>query len=137
MTSFRFCLGAGLLLLPGLVGAADVERGRYLVEEVGKCQECHTPRLETGELDKARWMRGATLNIQPIQPVKDWHKTAPDLTPLGRLWNTWKEDGILNYLKTGLNPKGRPAGPPMPAYKLKPEDAQAVIDYLKTLDPKE
>jgi hypothetical protein len=40
---------------------------------------------------------------------------------------------MLNYLKTGLGPDGKPSDPPMPAYKLKPEDAEAVLDYLKSL----
>jgi hypothetical protein len=29
----------------------EIERGRYLVEEVAKCPECHTPRNARGELD--------------------------------------------------------------------------------------
>jgi len=29
---------------------SEVERGRYLVEEVAKCPECHTPRDGLGEL---------------------------------------------------------------------------------------
>jgi mono/diheme cytochrome c family protein len=127
---------AGIVLATSCA-AADVERGRYLAEEVAQCQQCHTPRLETGEFDKSKWMKGATLNIQPIQPIKDWHKSAPDITPNGRLWNTWKEEGLLKYLETGLTPRGRYAGPPMPAYKLPKQDAQAIVDYLKTLETKE
>ena len=38
-----------------------------------------------------------------------------------------------NFGKTGLGPTGNKADPPMPLYKLKHEDAQAVVDYLKTL----
>ncbi len=30
--------------IPGPPTKAEVERGRYLVEEVAKCPECHTPR---------------------------------------------------------------------------------------------
>src|SRR5678815_5053289 len=33
---------------------ANVERGKYLVEEIARCQECHTPRTETGEFDRSR-----------------------------------------------------------------------------------
>lgn len=123
---------AGALSL-GWSAESAVERGRYLVEDVVRCQECHSPRLENGEFDRERWMKGAVLNIQPIQPVAGWHKTAPDLTPSGRLFTKWGEAGMVKYLITGLNPAGKPAGPPMPAYKMKPEDAQAVVEYLKTL----
>ncbi len=125
------CLAGALTL--GLSAETAAERGRYLVEEVAKCQECHTPRLETGELDRERWMKGAVLNFQPIQPVAGWHKTAPDLTPSGRLFKKWGEAEMVKYLITGLTPAGKPASPPMPAYKLKEEDARAMVEYLKTL----
>ena len=95
--------------------AAKIERGRYLTLEVGKCQDCHTPRTETGEFDKEKWMKGAVLDFAPLKEVKGWHKTSPDLTPAGRLWSRWKREGILKYLQTGLNPNnGKPADPPMP-----------------------
>lgn len=109
------------------------ERCKYLVEEVSRCQECHTPKLPDGSFDKAKWMKGAVLNIQPIEPVKGWHKTSPDLTPGSRLWERWKEQGLVNYFKTGLTPAGKKADAPMPTYVLTPEDAEAVVEYLKTL----
>ena len=37
------------------------------------------------------------------------------------------------YLQTGWTPKGAPAGPPMPTYKLPKEDAEAIVAYLKTI----
>ena len=36
--------------------AGEIERGRYLVEEVAKCAECHTPRDAEGELDRHAWL---------------------------------------------------------------------------------
>lgn len=133
MHNFRLL---SLLALAGTVFAQDakvVERGRYLVAEVGKCQECHSPRTDTGEFDKERWLKGAVLDFAPLKEVKGWHKTSPDITPGGKLWARWGEPAILKYLQTGLNPKGTPADPPMPAYKLAQADAEAVIAYLKTL----
>lgn len=94
---------------------------------------CHTPRLESGEYDKTKWLKGWTLDFQPIGTVKGWHKTSPDLTPSGRLFDRWKAEGIIKYLQTGLNPRGAAADPPMPAYKFKEEDAKAVVEYLKSL----
>lgn len=107
--------------------------GKYLVEEVGKCQDCHTPKLEGGEFDRTKWLKGAVLDFAPLQPVKGWHKTSPDVTPGGKLWAKWGEAALLKYLQTGLTPSNKPAEPPMPAYKLRPEDAEAVVAYLKTL----
>ena len=112
---------------------AKVERGKYLVEEVGRCQECHTPRLETGEFDKARWLKGATLVGVPAAPIADWHQKSPDLTSTSALWTRWGQDGFSKFLQTARNPRGGKAGPPMPAYMLKPEDADAIAAYLKSL----
>ncbi|MBI5083524.1 MAG: c-type cytochrome [Acidobacteria bacterium] len=126
---------AGTLLraqdAPG--AAAQIERGRYLAEEVGKCQMCHSPLTETGDYDKERWMKGAVMNLAPIKPVEGWHKTSPDITPSGRLWERWGEAGLIKYLVTGLNPRGGKADAPMPTYKLKQEDAEALVAYLKTI----
>ena len=110
-----------------------VEWGKYLAEEVGKCQDCHTPRLPDGKFDESKWMKGSTLRFQPIELIKDWHKEAPDLTSGSRLFKRWGEDNIVKLLSEGLDPKGKPADPPMPAYKMKKEDARAIVEYLKTL----
>jgi mono/diheme cytochrome c family protein len=114
-------------------GEKEVQYGKYLVEEVAQCQRCHTPKLESGDLDKSKWLKGATLDIQPVDTIKDWHKTSPDLTPSGRLWQRWTEAGLLKFMVTGLGPKGNTADPPMPAYKLTQKDAEAVVAYLKSL----
>ncbi len=124
-----------VLTLAPLAFAADpkqIEYGRYLAEEVAKCVECHTPVTESGKLDKSRWLKGKVMEVTPLKPIANWHKTSPDLTPAGSLWKKWGEGGILKYLQTGLTPSGKPAGPPMPAYKLKPSDAEAILEYLKS-----
>src|SRR5262245_4881369 len=36
---------------PALPQAQVVERGKYLVDEVAKCTECHTPRDKNNQLD--------------------------------------------------------------------------------------
>lgn len=125
-------VAAGFWLLPAWQDD-KVAYGKYLVEEVAKCQDCHTPKLDNGEFDKSKWLKGAVLDFAPLKPVQGWHKTSPDLTPGSRLWTRWKEEGILKYLQTGLNPNGKPADPPMPTYKLNPKDAEAIIAYLKSL----
>ncbi len=70
---FRFLVipfATAALALAADSSSDAVARGKYLVEEVGKCQECHTPRLETGEFDKTKWLQGADFNFQPIKDVK-------------------------------------------------------------------
>jgi mono/diheme cytochrome c family protein len=134
-TQLRGIVLAGVFTLAsGVYGADDkAARGKYLVEEVAQCQNCHSPRMENGEYDKTKWLKGATLNLQPIQPIDKWHKTAPDLTPSGRLWGRWKEEGLVKFMETGRGPSGNAADPPMPTYKLSKDDAEAVVEYLKTL----
>ncbi len=114
-------------------GTDKVSLGKYLVEEVARCQDCHTQRLETGELDRSKWLKGATLDIQPAKPVKNWHTTSPDLTSSGRLWQRWGEAALVNFLESGKTPKGGHSDPPMPTYTLKRADAEAIVEYLKTL----
>jgi hypothetical protein len=65
--------------------------------------------------------------------VKGWHKTSPDLTSPGRLFARWGEAGLEKFLETGTGPSGHAADPPMPAYKLRPDDAKAIVAYLKSL----
>jgi len=110
-----------------------VAYGKYLVEEVAKCQECHTPRTKTGELDKAKWLKGATMDIQPTQDNGEWSKIAPDLTSSGELFARWGERGLVRFLESGVGPGNRPSRPPMPAYNLRPHDAEAIVAYLKSL----
>ena len=124
-------LAIGAVPAPGQEAA--VARGKYLVEEVAKCQDCHTPKNAKGEPDAAKWMKGGPLGFQPAQPVPGWHAGAPDLTSTSRIWARWGDSGFVKFLTTGLNPRGHAADPPMPAYKLTEEDAGAVMAYLKSL----
>lgn len=118
---------------PEPVKESRLERGKYLVEEVSRCQECHTPILPDGSFDKANWMKGATLVGIPAKPIEDWHQKAPDITSTSKLWTNWKYEGFVAFLQTAKNPRGHKAGPPMPAYTLKPEDAEAMAAYLRSL----
>ena len=122
------------LACPALAQSDKAARGKYLVEEVARCQECHTPKLPDGQFNREKWLKGATLNVQPIDAVKGWHKTSPDLTASGRLWQgRWGQAALVKLLPTGLVPGGTPADPPMPTYKMSQDDAEAVVEYLKSL----
>jgi mono/diheme cytochrome c family protein len=134
-TPFTWTAGLGIVAATLALSAQspNLERGKYLVEEVARCQECHTPKTEAGELDKARWMKGATLVGVPSSPVADWHQKSPDISSSSTLWARWGQDGFSTFLQTAKNPRGGKAGPPMPAYMLKAEDADAIAAYLKSL----
>jgi hypothetical protein len=47
------CLFLSLIVLLAMAGSAPpskLERGKYLVDQVAMCEDCHTPRNEKGEL---------------------------------------------------------------------------------------
>jgi len=106
-----------------------VERGRYLVEEVGQCGSCHTPRDSRGQIDRSRWLKGAQVWFRPIQPVSDWAYSAPPLAGLG----SFTRDQALQVLEKGLGPQGLPVRRPMYQYRMNPEDAEAIVAYLQSL----
>ena len=137
MRRFSAFLFAAIALtgLVSLTRAADekVERGKYLVEEVSKCQDCHSPRNPDGSFDKTKWLKGSTLDFAPLHEVEGWHKTAPDLTGPSRLFERWQAKGLTEFLMTAKNPRGGKADPPMPDYHMNKEDAEAIVAYLKSL----
>jgi len=44
----------------------EIARGQYLVEEVARCPDCHTPRDSSEGLDRSRWLQGASIWIMPV-----------------------------------------------------------------------
>jgi len=107
----------------------DVERGKYLVEEVAKCPECHTPRDDSGALKSAAWLRGATIWIRPVPRITNWADSVPPLAGLPSFTDVQME----TVLEKGTGPEGETLRPPMHTYHLHPADAKAIIDYLKSL----
>jgi mono/diheme cytochrome c family protein len=107
--------------------AALVERGAYLVNEVARCGDCHTPRDARGRLDNSRRLQGAPTWFTPKVRAGEWEGRAPDLTSSGR-GGRWSEARMVKLLTTGGDPD-----PPMPAYHLTREDARAVAAYLRSL----
>ena len=83
--------------------------------------------------DASKQLKGSTLGFQPIGEVPGWHKTAPDISSTSALFQRWGDEGFKKFLQTGLNPRGGSADPPMPQYRFSPEDADAIIQYLKTV----
>jgi mono/diheme cytochrome c family protein len=104
-------------------------RGRYLVEEVAKCTECHTPRDADNQLDRSRWLQGATIWIQPVRPVSNWAQFAPALAGLPGL----SDEQMERVLEKAQAANGREIQPPMHLYHLNHGDALSVIAYLRSL----
>lgn len=107
----------------------QIERGRYLVEEVAKCAECHTPRNAQGALDQRAWLQGAPIWIMPVKPIRNWADRAPALAD----FPSFTEEEGERVLEKGIGPEGETLRPPMHIYHMHPEDAKAIIAYLKSL----
>jgi mono/diheme cytochrome c family protein len=106
-----------------------VERGRYIVEDIAMCEECHTPRDENGNLDESRQLQGAPIWIEPVHHMTNWANRAPGLAGFVGFTDQQGED----ILERGIGPNGLAIQPPMHIYHMNQADAQAVIAYLRSL----
>ena len=119
------------MTVAGPRSSRQIERGKYLVERVGMCADCHTPRTERGELDRSKWLQGSELDFQPTHPIPNFASTAPGIAGLpGR---TTAE--AVRLLETGVTQDGKSLAPPMPQFRMTRSDAAAVVAYLKSLKP--
>lgn len=116
-----------------LVGdlAPEVERGRYLVEALAHCGECHTPRNVLGGLRTGAWLAGAP------DPAGDGH--SPNITPAGLQWT---EEQVVAMLQSGFTPEFDVVGGEMAKVvantrQLPPENLAAIAAYLKAVPPVE
>ena len=105
----------------GSAVAAQIAQGKYLVAMVG-CADCHGAKLH-----------GAPIMFAPIgklPPGIHWTKFAPNIAALIR---TGSAASWARFLETGVDPSGGHANPPMPQFRMKPSDAQAVITFVRSL----
>ena len=110
--------------------AGDAEHGRYLVQQVGMCWDCHSPRDEKGNIIAERWLQGSPLPFTPTIPMP-W---APVSKPIAHLPGLTDEQA-LEFLTKGVLPGGRRPLPPMPEYRFSEADAKDVIAYLRNPTP--
>ncbi len=105
-------------------------RGAYLVEGLGHCGACHTPRNALGAEKPAAHLAGGAS--------EGWE--APALTSLSQAPIAWSEDEFFNYLRTGVSTlHGAAAGPMGPVVKelgaLPDSDIRAMAVYLASFNP--
>ncbi|HKV77871.1 MAG TPA: c-type cytochrome [Candidatus Sulfotelmatobacter sp.] len=109
-----------------------VGRGKYIVEGVGMCGMCHTPRTDSGEIDTSHSLDGASVWLLPARPTENWPLKAPRIagTPPA------SDDDMIRLLTTGVWTDGTRLRPPMPQFRMSREDADAVVAYLRSLTPR-
>ncbi|SHK46594.1 molybdopterin cofactor-binding domain-containing protein [Paraburkholderia terricola] len=111
--------------------SAQWNRGAYLVNGLGHCGACHTPRNAFGaEKTGAAFMGGGL--------AEGWE--APALSTLSNAPVPWSEDELFSYLRQGHAPlHGVAAGPMAPVVSelaaLPDSDIRAMAAYLASLNP--
>jgi mono/diheme cytochrome c family protein len=130
----------GLLWLCVVLGMAlpasaqsVTERGRYLVEIVGACGNCHTPKGPDGDVPGKHLAGGFQLDdafgiwVSP-------NITADPETGIGR----WTDEEVIRAIREGRGRDGKTLGPPMPYElyrRLSDSDVKAIVAYLRTVAP--
>jgi len=100
----RFILLIGLTCaaLPAAAGAESIERGKYIVERVGLCIDCHTPRDTSGQPIAAQHLHGAPIGFRPMQPMPFAEQAPPLAGAAGALYA-----GANGYLPADRGPPRR------------------------------
>jgi mono/diheme cytochrome c family protein len=124
-------LGWNLLFLHDSLPAVSAgsspawQRGRYLVNVLGHCGECHTPRGMVGNMELSRALTGFALG----------RVAAPDITPTGLASRGWTATALRAFLGRGLARQGSAFSDMHPVIMLSTqnltaEDLNSVATYL-------
>ena len=116
------------------IARAQVERGKYLVNTIMTCQNCHTPKGERGAPVFDRDLSGGLSWDEPPFKVTAPNITQDKATGIGN----WSDAQIKTLMRKGTRPSGVPVAEIMPTgfYEIMTEnDLNAVVDYLKTVKP--
>jgi mono/diheme cytochrome c family protein len=118
-------------LRPDPSKSPEWNRGRYLVDALGHCGTCHTPKTWLGADKDSAYLQGGLL--------QGWF--APDITADTRKGiGSWSVDEIATYLKTGANPDAIATGDMVEeithsSSHMTDDDLKAIATYLKSLAP--
>ncbi|MBR1229184.1 MULTISPECIES: cytochrome c [unclassified Bradyrhizobium] len=117
---------------PDASKSAQWNRGAYLVNSLGHCAECHSPRNFLGGIIDAQRFAGG-----PNPEGEGW---VPNITQ--KRMSDWSAKDFAYFLESGMTPEGDTAGGSMARVirntsQLSPEDRTAMAEYLKSLPPVE
>jgi mono/diheme cytochrome c family protein len=118
--------------VPDAARSAQWNRGAYLVNSLGHCAECHSPRNFLGGIVAAQRFAGG-----PNPEGEGW---VPNITQ--KRLGEWSAKDIAYFLESGQTPEGDTAGGLMVRVirntsQLPAEDRAAMAEYLKSLPPVE
>jgi mono/diheme cytochrome c family protein len=119
---------------PDPAQSARWNRGAYLVQGLGHCNECHAARDSLGGTAGDQHLTGGQI------PLQNWY--APDLsTQQNGGLQGWSEQDIVDLLETGQSAKGVAFGPMAgviagSTQHMSDDDLHAIADYLHSLPPR-
>lgn len=119
---------------PDLTLSASELRGAYLVEGLGHCSACHTPRgIGYQEKSLRNDLKGEFLSGSVLE---GWY--AKNLRDEARGLSSWTADEIVDFLKTGRTARSAAFGSMADVVAhstqyLQDSDLRAIADYLKQL----
>ena len=122
---------------PAQAPKTGIERGRYLVDHLSLCGDCHTPRNSIGVPNRSLYLAGANKNIGLLG------QELPNITPDTETGiGDWKRGDIAELIISGIKPDSDNvqglmeeviAGTPRGYKDMTKEDALAIADYLKSV----
>jgi mono/diheme cytochrome c family protein len=120
--------------------SAAWNRGAYLVEGLGHCGMCHTPRDFLGGQDMDLAYTGATHQGLLEGKWLDWSST--NLTAASSGLGAWSAEELVSYLKYGVSAQAGIFGPMNEVVvnstrHMSDEDLEAMAVYLKSLPANE
>ncbi len=123
---------AALLAASAAVAQTPVERGRYLVETIAGCGNCHTPQGPTGPVAGRALAGGNVVVDSPAFTAIAANITQDRATGIGG----WTDQQIALAIREGRRPDGSLIGPPMPFGQYRgigDADLAAMVAYLRTV----
>lgn len=122
---------------PPTAPRSGLDRGKYLVDHVALCGDCHTPRSSFGVPNRAMYLAGASKEIGPLGEL------VPNITPDKETGiGSWRREEIAELLLKGTKPdldyvrglmfdviEGTSHG----YRQMSREDALAIADYLQSV----
>ncbi|WP_439108164.1 c-type cytochrome [Congregibacter sp.] len=123
---------------PDPAQSEEWNRGAYLVEGLGHCAMCHSPRNGLGGVDADLVMTGGVYMERVEGKLSAW--SAPNLTSADNGLGQWSHDDIADYLKLGFSERSGVFGPMNNVVvnstrHMSVEDVNAMTVYLKSLAP--
>ena len=109
-------------------------RGAYMVEALGHCGDCHTPRTPLQSLDNRRKFAGGV-----VEGWRAYNLSSHEASGIGN----WSADDLELYLKNGrAENRGSAFGPMAEAVhlsfkKMTDSDIGAIVEYLRSVPPVE